>query len=154
MHTLHEIWDVFRTQIIVGLVLSVFTSVFAYMLFDTEPPYTYDATRSFIEPDRASGGDELTANWKVKVNRFCPGTMQRQLFDPKTGAIISTYDAVPMAPAGFVGPDGYLRRNFMLPRAISKGRTGYRVNLCFACNPLQKQYPICTVTPDLFFEVR
>lgn len=153
MTTLREIWSVFKVQLCISIVLSVIAASVAFMFFDTDPPYNYDASRSYIEPDHADGGDTVTSNWKVTMNRWCPGTMQRQLFDPRTGAIVSTYDTIPMAHHSIIDKDGYLRRNFILPRAISKGRTGYRVNVCFSCNPLQRLYPVCYKTPDLFFMV-
>ncbi|HEX2558401.1 MAG TPA: hypothetical protein VHK86_08790, partial [Nitrososphaera sp.] len=127
----------------------------AFMAADNQPPYEYDAENSFIIPSVADDGDQIRVMWKItKVNRICPGSNRRVLFDPKTGAHIATYDPTPAAFSDSLR-DGYLNRAFQLPRQLPSGPIGYRATVCYECNPFQKFLkPLCVTTPDLFFTIR
>ncbi len=86
------------------------------MAADNVPPYEYDVAESTIVPDLVENeSQQVTVRWKIKkVNRICPGSNQRQLFDPKTGVILATYDPQPAAISSSI-IDGYLPRTFNLP---------------------------------------
>lgn len=136
-----------------GILLCGMSAWVAYMIADVEPPYVYYGEESYIIPSSAEKGEQMVVHWKVKQNRYCPGYTVRQLFDPKTTAIIATYDTAQMAPVNSVSPEGYLIRTFTLPRAISSGRTGYRTVVCFSCNPLRRLVPVCEMSPYLYFNI-
>ena len=127
----------------------------AFMAADNQPPYEYDAANSYIVPLVANDGDQILVRWKIKVNRICPGSGRRMLFDKKTGVILASYDPTPAAISDSI-KDGYLNRTFLLPRGgLPQGEIGYRSTVCYECNPFQKFIkPLCVTTPDLTFSVR
>ncbi len=133
-------------KITAALAALLFVGLPGYFAFDNEPPYTYLDGEVF--PDPAPEASQVTVRWTLKVNRICPGAVQRQLIDSR--GIAHTYDAAPAATAASVR-DGYLFRTFMLPQNMPTGATRYRANVCFACNPLQFFYPLCKTTPELTF---
>lgn len=145
-----------RMTTFTAIAFGVLSGWVAYMAADNTPPYEYDAYQSSIIPDLIT--DELqqvTVKWKLKkINRICPGSNQRQLFDPKTGVILATYDAQPAAISSSI-IDGYLHRTFSLPWAVlPPGRIGYRATVRYQCNILQKFYPLEVTTPTLYFYVK
>lgn len=159
--TLLELFKIPALRILLGisLLVSAVSATAAFMLADTEAPYIYHADKSFILPEFAEGGDQMTVYWRVTINRRCEGFTQRVLFDPRTGVILATYDAAPMVPktnivSEIAGDGPYSVRTFLLPQVIQKGKIGYRSAVCYSCNPLRRLIPVCTFTPDLFFEVR
>lgn len=128
----------------------------AFMAADNTPPYEYDVENSVIVPDLVKEEtQQVTVMWKIKrVNRICPGANLRQLFDPKTGVILATYDAAPAATSSSL-KDGYLNRTFTLPWAVlPPGKIGYRATVSYQCNMLQKFFPLVVTTPNLYFYVR
>lgn len=138
----------------VGILISLLLGTLAYMMADNQPPYTYDLEKSYIVPARAKDGDQIAVRWRLKnINRICPGSNRRMLFDPQTKVILAAYDPTPAAVADSI-KDGYLNRTFMLPKSMQSGRIGYRANVCYECNLYQKYVkPLCVMTPDLFFEI-
>jgi hypothetical protein len=153
--TLQEAWTQLRWQFIIGLFLSSLFGWIAFMAADNTSPYEYDAENSHIIPAKAADGDQITVMWKLKkINRFCPGSNNRVLFDPASKVILASYDATPTAIPSSI-KHGYLNRTFQLPRStLPPGRIGYRGNICYECNLFQKLVkPLCITTPELFFEV-
>lgn len=132
---------------LVAVVAAVlFVGLPGFYAFDNEPPYTYlDGT---VFPDPAPEASQITVHWKLKVNRICPGAVQRQLID--SHGLAHSYDATPAAIAGSVR-DGYLLRTFLLPQNMPRGLTKYRANVCYVCNPLQVFFPLCRTTPEISF---
>lgn len=150
-----NIWRELRWQIIIGSITACLLGWFAFMAADTTPPYEYDAENSFIIPSTAHDGDQITVMWKIaKINRFCPGSNHRVLFDPKTRVILASYDPTSAAISESI-KDGYLNRTFLLPRgALPPGPIGYRANVCYECNLFQRFVkPLCVATPELLFRV-
>ena len=143
-----------RLPWIFGITIASGLGWLAFMMADNEPPYEYDAERSFIVPSKAHDGEQVTVMWKLKtVNRICPGSNRRVLFDPTTRVILASYDPTPAAVSESI-KDGYLNRTFLLPRALPAGLIGYRANVCYECNPFQRFIkPLCVATPELFFSV-
>lgn len=142
-----------RWFLIVGSVITFATAAVVFMWFDTTPPFEYDVKESQIVPQVAEGGMQIRVDWKVKVNRVCPGTNVRELFDPVTKSRLAFYDPVPTASDSAIDDDGHLIRTFLLPRRISKGPVGYRAHLSYQCNWLQRFFPLELETPELFFEL-
>jgi len=145
----------FRKQFVIGAFLAAIIGWVAYMIADNAPPYEFDGLASVIVPPKAYGGDQITVRWKIKrINRVCPGTTERILFDPNTKIIIANYDKTSAAAEESL-KDGYLNRTFALPRELPAGPIAYRANICYQCNAFQAFIrPMCKTTPTLLFEVQ
>lgn len=138
----------------IGVVLMALTGALVFMWFDTTPPYEFDADKSYVIPQKAEEGMQIRVVWKVKkLNRFCPGTNLRTLFDPVTKVKLAIYDPVPVAARFELGEDSFLIRTFLLPKELIPGKVGYRATQSYVCNPLQHFWPLVVTTPDLFFEI-
>lgn len=125
---------------------------FAWMMADNEPPYIYDQESSRIAPDPAPQGAMVTADWNLKkVNRVCPGTVQRFFRDANTKRMVATLDTTEVSRAVKVG-DNSLPRSFQLPPNLP-ARVEYSALVCFECNPLQQRFPLCIMTPTITFGV-
>lgn len=134
------------------LVSSFLIAPAAYMLSDNQPPYEYDAANSYIIPTTTPAGRQMSVHWAfTRVNRVCPGTLTRFVVDEATGYRFS-YDPVPVALASEIG-DNVLNRTFFLPPGLVPGWKTYYSEMHFACNPLQRIYPLVVRTPRLRFEV-
>ena len=137
---------------LVAIYLTIVFGAFGFMLADNQPPYVYDVSQSYVKPNPTIPGHQVEVFWKLKkINRICPGSNVRTIVDERTGASFS-YDATP-AMATIKFGDDHLSRTFLLPDGISTGRKIYRANLEYACNPLQRFWPLKVQTPDLHFEV-
>jgi hypothetical protein len=123
-----------------------------WMMLDRELPYAYFADESFVTPDPAPDGGRVTVDWRLRVNRLCPGSSLRTLTDVDTGRTVVTYDATPIIQSVRIADD-HLTRTFMLPRGLPP-RVGYRSLICFRCNVLQALFPLCQSTPTLTFNVK
>ena len=124
----------------------------SYMLGDTQPPYEYDASRSYVIPQHTAAGKQITVHWHfLRINRICVGRITRHIVDQMTGVNIS-YDPTLAAATVEVGMDS-LDRTFFLPQGILPGMKWYFAEGEYACNPLQRFYPLVTRTPRLSFEV-
>lgn len=138
---------------IAGLNVACLFGWVAFMAADNLPPYEYDGANSYVIPSPARDGDQITVKWKLlKVNRVCPGSNRRILFDPRTKVILATYDPSPAAVSSSM-VDGYLNRTFLLPRgALPSGEIGYRATVYYECNLFQKYIrPLVVTTPDIIF---
>lgn len=136
---------------VVGLNLAAILGLLAFMIADNQPPYTYFADGSYLIPERAAPGHQISVHWKIKVNRLCPGAIVRTVVDARTGARMS-YDPTPAMVTIQMG-DSSLDRTFLLPQGMGPGRKLYRANAEYVCNPLQRIWPLKVQTPDLFFDV-
>jgi hypothetical protein len=142
----------FRVLLSFACLISAFGGVTTYMAFDTTPPYEFIGSESLVVPPSAYGGDQITVKWKVKFNRVCTGSMRRILFDPDTNVVLAVYDTEPVAGI-YALEDGYLNKTFRLPTVIQKGWIGYRAELHYRCNFLQRFFPLNVTTPDLHFKI-
>jgi hypothetical protein len=128
-----------------------------HWITDDEAPYKYIVEQSSIRPPDPDDGGQITAVWAVEpVKRLCPASSRRQVFDPKSGAVLASYDAVPVLQTTQIG-DTQIVKTFMLPkRALPYDeRLGYRSMICFECNPYQQYVKAnCKLTPSLYFRVR
>ena len=125
----------------------------SYMAFDNMPPYEYDAEKSYIVPKETPAGRQMTVSWKLKkINRVCIGSITRHVVDQDTMVRFS-YD--PTAAAATIDiSDDVLNRTFFLPPNVATGKKWYYADAEFACNPLQRFYPLRVRTPRLSFEVK
>lgn len=137
---------------VVGVFSLLIVAPAAYMVADRTPPYEYDASRSYIIPLITLTGRQMTVHWQFKrVNRICAGSITRYVVDDKTKTRFS-YDPTPAASTIDIGED-HLDRTFFLPQGIPPGKKWYYADAEFACNPLQRLYPLRVRTPRLSFEV-
>ena len=121
-----------------------------WMYLDNVQPYEY--VRGYVVPDPSPQGAQVSLPWEIKVNRLCPGNVLRVLFDAETGEMVAAYDRTPSSISVKMG-DTKLVKSFQLPRGLPP-RIRYTANVCFSCNVLQKIWPVCVQTPDLFFSVQ
>lgn len=153
---MRKIWTELRWQMMIGTILAFLFAWVAFMAADNQPPYEYDTANSYIVPAVADDGDQITVRWKLfRVNRLCPGSNRRVLFDKKTKVILAAYDPIPAAIQESL-KDGYLNRTFLLPRgALPSGEIGYRATVCYECNLFQRFFrPLCVATPEITFHIR
>jgi hypothetical protein len=126
------------------------------MWLDTQRPYSYDQKLSFVSPDPAPQHSMVVVDWKFAEppSRLCPGTLQRTLWDARTGEKLITYDTTPAAMTVSKG-DTHLARAFMLPPMKLPPEVTYQGDVCFQCNLLQTILPrlFCIKTPTLNFRV-
>jgi hypothetical protein len=158
MSYLRELWQIesFRARIFFAIAPTIVAVAFGYLATDHMHPYDFIGEESSIIPPSGRGGDQVTVVWKVHHNRSCPGTVERQLVDPDTGAIIALYDLSPAALNGLPSGDGYLRKTFALPKNVQTGWIAYQAKLAYTCNWLQVIAPVFAVrytTPKLLFKV-
>ncbi len=124
----------------------------AYMTADTQPPYEFDVSQSYVVPSTTPAGRQILVHWKIsKVNRVCPGSITRFVVDQRTGARVS-YDPAPAA-SNVESNDEWLDRTFFLPPETVPGMKWYYSDGDYSCNPLQRIYPLRVRTPRLSFEV-
>ena len=124
----------------------------AFLMTDNLPPYEYDPSRSYIVPSHTEAGRQIIVHWYItRINRVCPGSITRHIVDQQTGLRVS-YDPTPSA-RNLEVEDKYLDRTFFLPTLITPGMKWYYAEGEYACNPLQRFYPLRVRTPRISFEV-
>lgn len=116
-----------------------------YLLTDNELPYEW--TSGTVHPNPAVDGAQVTVCWKLKIRRFCPGTIQRQIIDARDE--VHNYDPVPAADKIDVADPFCV--TFKLPLGLPAGETRYRVHAAYNCNAIQHFYPIRGTTPEIPF---
>lgn len=125
----------------------------AVMALDNEPPYEYDALNSYIVPDPAPPGAMVTVDWSIiRVNRTCPGQVQRFFTNKDTAEVVATLDTTEISRAVKAG-SVRLPRAFQLPPNLP-ANVGYFAEVSFQCNILQHLFPLRVLTPELTFHVR
>jgi hypothetical protein len=147
----------FRVWTSIVFSLAVILSFIAFWAVDNTHPNLYDEERSYISPPIVSPGDQVRVVWALKTKpwRHCEGTIRRVLSDPETKAVLASYDVDKAAPPDLYA-SGWLIKSFAIPKTMPKGRTAYRADACYACNPLQRLFismRICYSTPTLYFTV-
>ena len=159
MADLQELWGFksFRARIFMLILPTLIAVLFGYFAMDRTRPYVFHEDGSAIIPPSGHGGDQITVVWRVTHTRTCPGTVERHLIDPDTGAILTAYDPAPAVVNGVDVGGGYLRKTFALPKLIQKGWIQYQAKLNYNCNWLQRLFPdafgIKYTTPKLLFKV-
>lgn len=145
--------NAFRALFIISLLVGLAATVITYWALDTQHPYDFVASESYVVPYTARGNDQMIVKWRVVAHRTCPGLIRRELIDPKTDVVLAVYDPQIAAPK-YKLEDGYLNKVFMMPRSVQPGMVGYRSHLEYWCNPLQRLWPLRYDTPTLLFEVK
>lgn len=132
-----------------------------FLLGDRVPPYEHDY--GTITPSNPTEGDQVTIEWTMKkINRVCPGWVQRQIYDAQ-GVLACIYDTQPAIRRDQLysqqesEPPSRLSRSFTLCSRAVAGPAKYRAYSCYQCNWLQEMYPsrlsICQYTPDVNFMI-
>lgn len=132
---------------IVGASLTISFGTFSYLMADNEPPYEWKG--GWVRPDPAPIGAQVTVCWKIRIKRFCPGLIYRQIIDSRE--IIHNYDPVPAAAQEDVLDPFCV--TFKLPLDLPPGSAIYRVHADYYCNPIQHFWPIKVTTPELKFNL-
>lgn len=149
-----------RARILILVPLLGIGAYIGVLLGDRLPPYEHDY--GTITPANPTEGDQVTVEWTMrKVNRICPGWVQRQIYD-KDGSLVCNYDTQPAirreqlySQQDSATPDR-LSRSFTLCSRATAGPAKYRAYTCYQCNPLQVAVPylsICQYTPDVHFMI-
>jgi hypothetical protein len=139
-----------RLVTVVAVLLSGLLSGWVgWMYLDNKPAYDY--VRGEIQPNPAPQGGQVSLPWTIKVHRLCPGNVLRVLYDADTGKMVAAYDRTPSSISVKMG-ETKLVKTFQLPLSMPRN-VRYTANVCFECNALQKFFPVCVQTPDLFFSV-
>jgi hypothetical protein len=140
--------------VVLGIFSFAVIAPLAYMLADTTPPYEYDEENSYVIPSSTRAGKQMTVHWRFrKFNRVCVGVITRHVVDQETTVRFS-YDPTAAAITEELSPGNMsLNRTFFLPPNIMPGKKWYYADAEFACNPLQRFYPLRVRTPRLSFEV-
>lgn len=129
---------------------------------DRLPPYEHDY--GIISPANPTEGQQVEIEWTMKkVNRVCPGWVQRQIYN-QDNVLICNYGLEPAirreqlySQQASDGPPNRLNRLFKLCDRATAGPARYRAYTCYQCNWLQEMYPsrleICQYTPDVHFMI-
>lgn len=132
-----------RFTIIMSALLLVGLPMF--WALDNAPPYAWK--NGEVVPDPAPDGSQISVHWTLQINRICPGLIQRQIIDARDE--VHNYDPVPAADREDVSPEFWV--TFKLPLGLPRGSAKYRVHATYACNPLQRFWPIHVTTPEIAF---
>lgn len=128
-----------------------------WMAMDRDLPY--ERVSGTIVPAAPVPGDFISVQWDIRVRRLCPPSEPRNVtrqIVTSTGHII---DYAPVEGTFGTGngvekmPTTELVRTFQLPRDLQPGPATYYSKACFACNPLQRFWPVCVDKPKLTFEI-
>lgn len=130
---------------VIGLNLAIVFGTFAYLLADNQLPYEWES--GYVKPNPAPNGSQISVCWKLRIKRFCPGTIQRQIIDSRDE--VHNYDPILAADEVDVGDPFCV--TFKLPAGLSPGIDRYRVHATYYCNPLQYVWPLRATTPEIPF---
>lgn len=123
----------------------LFVALPMYWVLDNAPPYAWESGE--VVPDPAPDGSQVSVHWRLKIARICPGVIQRQIIDAREE--VHNYDPVLAAAREDVNPEFWV--TFKLPLGLPLGISKYRVHASYACNPLQRWWPIRVTTPEIPF---
>lgn len=137
--------EVRKMKIILAVLVIGTVAPVTFMALDNKWPYEYHGGE--LHPDPAKPGDEASVFWRVKINRVCLGYISRQIIDSR--GYVHTADPVPAL--GNVATNFWV--TFRLPSFAAKGPATYRAHGTYWCNPLQRLFPLKTVTPDVKFTI-
>lgn len=151
-----------RARILILIPLLAIGAYVGFLLGDRLPPYEHDY--GTISPANPTEGQDVEIEWTMKkINRICPGWVQRQIYD-KDNVLICNYGVEPAirreqlySQQGSDGPPNRLNRVFKLCDRARAGPATYRAFTCYQCNWLEEMYPIrlqiCQYTPDVNFMI-
>ncbi len=126
-----------------------------WMIMDREPPYTRLAGEMI--PAHPRQGDFVSVRWTIDVHKLCPPSEPRNVTRRVVDSVGTFTDYAPVE--GVFGASGRgvqqqsITRAFQLPSSIEPGPARYHSTACFACNPVQKLFPVCVSTPEIQFTI-
>lgn len=138
-------------NIAAACIIATIGAVF-WMAIDRDPPYEYLAGE--ILPPEPPIGTQVSVVWHVKVRRFCPGWVQRDVTDQRGYLWRNIGSPVKDISGVKPGDEVHLVNTFELPKQLGAGPATYQANVRYHCNPLQRWWPIYVSTPKLWFEIK
>ena len=125
--------------------------LFTAWALDDAPPIEAMAGRAVAVHVRDDGAVAVLVEWTGRRARLCDGYSYRWVLD---GSITQIPGAVhPPPPASEVGAVQTWRVWVPVPPDIHDGAGAYRIRMLFACNPLQRLFPIVVDPPDVPFTI-
>lgn len=147
-----EVSDFRRNMVIAFVAVAVFGPLI-WMLMDRDPPYTFQQVT--IEPQEVEPGQDIFVTFQVKPQRPAPcnpGLVYREL--KEESGKLHVFDPVSRRVYPEMSNNQFTRI-LHIPSNISPGKTYYRGNVCYTCNPLREwlRWPVCVQTPEVEFMV-
>ena len=125
----------------------------AYFLSDRRLPYEY-LFGEVLPPMPAVGG-QISIHWRVKINRYCPGWVQRTIIDEHGYRWYNIGGPVKNIMPVKRGDEADVVNTLELPRMLSAGPATYLAHVTYHCNWLQRWFwPITVDTPALQFTIK
>lgn len=135
-----------KCNLAAAVIFTVVGTLF-YLAIDRAPPFEY-VSGEVLPPSPPAGG-QISIHWHLRINRVCPGWVEREIVDHRGYIWRNAGSAVRVASAR----DEDVVNTLELPHALGPTRAKYVANICFVCNPLHRVWPICVRTPELPFEI-
>lgn len=144
--------EVRRLFVVAAIAVFIFTPL-VWMLFDREPPYTFE--RVTIEPPEPHLGSQIYITFHVKPGRAScgAGRVYREFINVQTKRLF-VYDPIVRSAPPDISSKEFTRIS-VLPLELH-GESIYRGTACYPCNPLHRllQWPVCVHTPEVRFVVK
>jgi hypothetical protein len=141
-----------RFQVLAPLLFAALAGLavlFAAWAADDEPPIENMVGRAISVDVRDDGAATVLVEWTGRRLRLCDGFSYRWIID---GYITQLASAVhPPEPASNIGKVMTWRVSIPVPPDLHDGAGAYRIRMTFACNPLQRIFPIIVDPPDVPF---
>lgn len=126
----------------IALLLSVIVLPLVYLiycLFDTAPVVS-SAEVKVLNP-RIEAGDLLRLEWRITFERACPGVSHRRLRD---GYFVDIPDLALTGehPPASLGSPRVIRNAVQIPATLPPGEWAFEARPAYACNPVQRLFPL------------
>lgn len=143
-----------KKNLVAALLFAIFVAgPAAYLLSDRKPPYEY-LSGDIIPPDPMVG-NQISVHWRVRINRYCPGWVQREITDRRGYVWFNAGGPVKNITPVSKGEVADIVNTLELPRMLGAGVSKYQAHVVYQCNWLQHWFlPIRVSTPVLTFEIR
>lgn len=142
-----------KKNLICAILVAIFiVGPLTYLLSDRGAPYEYLSGE--VLPPVPHVADQISIHWRVRVNRFCPGWVQRDITDKRGYVWRNTGGPVKIIPPVKQGAVVDIVNTLDLPRQLGPQSASYQAHVCYRCNPLQRWWPICVSTPRLEFAIQ
>lgn len=119
-----------------------------FLVADRELPLQILDMKPTVE--RVSPGDTLRVQYQVFRYRDCRMHVTRLIFDSeRTMHVIAELDL----PSGLPLGNDFLTTPVPVPLTATKGPAKYRIIVSYACNPLQRLWPLVAPPREVSFEI-
>lgn len=142
-----------RTSMVAAFVSVALFGPALWMVLDRDPPFV--VTNGRVDPITPVVNSSISVTWDVHPVRSCQpsssATVTRAIVDSK--GVKHVYAPVPAVYGTPAQREvGEIHRMIPLPNNII-GPARYSSVACYACNPIQKYWPICIELPEIPFEI-